>query len=305
MATVAEVVRSGRRGRITVSAVILGLGTIACGSNSNTVGSTGSDPSDISAELGFGTREFGLTDQEWTAAVEAVQAEIATCMAEAGFEYVPADVDAVELAMQSIRNEPGLTREQYKEQWGYGVTTRFDNVAKQIELGEQNLAIYYSLSDADQVAYDRTLYGEDPDATFSFQFDEEDFEPVGGCTLRAIETTFTDEQLDPDFVNPKDILVEQDGRVAEAELAWTDCMGEAGYEYEDQDEIIEEYGDRLDELLDGDEPEDLTGARAEALAELQREEIEVSLVDLECQINHVDDVVREVEIELFGKVVSG
>lgn len=305
MATVAEVVRSGRRGRITVSAVILGLGTIACGSNSNTVGSTGSDPSDISAELGFGTREFGLTDQEWTAAVESVQAEIATCMAEAGFEYVPADVDAVELAMQSIRNEPGLTREQYKEQWGYGVTTRFDNVAKQIELGEQNLAIYYSLSDADQVAYDRTLYGEDPDATFSFQFDEEDFEPVGGCTLRAIETTFTDEQLDPDFVNPKDILVEQDGRVAEAELAWTDCMGEAGYEYEDQDEIIEEYGDRLDELLDGDEPEDLTGARAEALAELQREEIDVSLVDLECQINHVDDVVREVEIELFGKVVSG
>lgn len=305
MATVAEVVRSGRRGRITVSAVILGLGTIACGSNSNTVGSTGSDPSDISAELGFGTREFGLTDQEWTAAVESVQAEIATCMAEAGFEYVPADVDAVELAMQSIRNEPGLTREQYKEQWGYGVTTRFDNVAKQIELGEQNLAIYYSLSDADQVAYDRTLYGEDTDATFSFQFDEEDFEPVGGCTLRAIETTFTDEQLDPDFVNPKDILVEQDGRVAEAELAWTDCMGEAGYEYEDQDEIIEEYGDRLDELLDGDEPEDLTGARAEALAELQREEIDVSLVDLECQINHVDDVVREVEIELFGKVVSG
>ncbi len=305
MATVVGRSRFGRRRRVTVSAVVLGLGTLACGSDSSTVGSTGSDPSDISAELGFGTREYGLTDEEWTTAVESVQAEIASCMAEAGFEYIPADVDTVELAMQSIRNEPGMTREEYKTQWGYGVTTRFDNVAKQIELGEQNLAIYDSLSDADQVAYDRTLYGEDADATFSFQFDEEDFEPVGGCTQRAIEATFTDEQLDPDFVNPKDILVEQDGRVAAAELAWTDCMGEAGYEYEDQDEIIEEYADRLDELLDGDDPEELSGARAEALSELQQEEIAVSLVDLECQINHVDDVVRDVEVELFGKVVSG
>ncbi len=260
---------------------------------------------DIAAELGFGTREYGLTDEEWTAAVESVQQEIASCMAEAGFEYIPADVDTVELAMAAVRTEPGMDRREYKTQWGFGVTTRFDNRVKEIELGEQNIAIYESLSEADKVAYDRTLYGEDPDATFAFQFDEEDFEPTGGCTLQAIEATFTEEQLDPNYVHPKDILIEQDGRVAEAELAWMDCMGDAGYDYEDQDEIIEEYGDRLDELLDGEDPENLSGEKAAALADLQAEEIAASLADLECQIAHTDELIRAVEVELFGKVVSG
>ncbi len=296
--------RVGWMGRTATLIVTVGLVAVACGSDSTTV-EAGSETSDIATELGFGTREFGLTDVEWTAAVESVQAEIATCMAEAGFEYIPADVDTVELAMKSIRNEEGVTAQEYKTQWGYGVTTRFDNVAKQIELGEQNLAIYESLSATDQVAYDRTLYGEDSDATFSFQFDEENFEPVGGCTLQAIEASFTEEQLDSNFVNPKDLLVEQDGRVATAELAWNECMAESGYDYEDQDEIIEEFDERLDELLDGDDPEDLTGSRTEQLADLQQEEIAVALADYECEVAHVNDVVRDVEIELFGKVVSG
>jgi hypothetical protein len=261
--------------------------------------------SDIAAELGFGTREFGLTDEEWTVAVESVQAEIASCMNAAGFEYIPAGVDTVELAMRSIRSEQGMTAEEYKSQWGYGKTTRFDNLAKQIELGEQNLAIHDSLSEADQVAYDRTLYGEDPEATFSFQFDEEDFEPVGGCTLQAIEASFTEEQLDPDFVNSKDLLIESDSRVDAAQLAWSDCLGEAGYDYKDQDEIIEEYGYRLDELVDGDNHEDLTGARADALASLQEEEIAVALVDYGCDMAHLDPVVLDVEVGLFGKVVGG
>lgn len=297
------------RPRRFVAAVTLGLIATACGGGDDAsqaaTGGAGAAPSEIERELGFGTREYGLTDAEWTASVEAVQERIAACMSEAGFEYVPADVDSVELAMSAVRTEPGMDREEYKKRWGYGVTTRFDNRVKEIELGERNLAIYEGLSPADQVAYDRTLYGEDPDATFAFQFDEEDFEPTGGCTREAIEASFPAEMLDPGFVNPKDILVEDDGRVEEADLAWADCMAEEGYEYEDQDDIIEEYGELLDELLDGDDPEELAGERADALEELQGEEIAVSLVDLDCQIKHLDDVIRQVEIELFGKVVSG
>ena len=295
---------SWRAPAITAATLAVSVVAAACGSGS-TPAASGSDTAAIEAELGFGTREFGLTDPEWTKAVESVQAEIAGCMSEAGFEYIPAGVDTVELAMQSIRTEAGMTREEYKQQWGFGKTTRFDNRAKQIELGEQNLAIYDSLSEADQIAYDRTLYGEDSDATFSFQFDEEDFEPVGGCTRKAIEASFTDEQLDPNYVHPKDILVEKDGRVAAAELAWSDCMGEAGYDYEDQDEIIEEYGDRLDELVGDEDPEELSGARLEELKQLQAEEIAAALADYRCSVEHLDQVIRDVEVELFGKVVSG
>jgi len=295
--------RGRRSPRWFAAVVLLSLLAAACGSASARplTGVT----TEIEKELGFGTREYGLTDAQWTIAVESVQEAIASCMADAGFEYIPADVDAVELAMQAVRTEPGVDRVAYKEEWGYGVTTRFDNRPKEIELGPQNIAIYNSLSPADQVAYDRTLYGDDPDATFSFHFDEEDFGPTGGCTRQAIDASFSDEQLDPNFVNPKDLYLEKDGRVTEAELNWADCMGEAGYDYEDQDEIIEELGDRLDELLAGDDPESLPPARAQALADLQAEEIAVSLVDVDCQIRFTDDVIREVEIELFGKVVSG
>ena len=117
---------------------------------------------------------------------------------------------------------------------------------------------------------------------------------------------FTPAQIKGAYVNPKDVLVESDPRIIEAADNWTECMRDAGYDYEDdQDEIIEEYEERLEELLGGDDPESLTGPRKAALEKLQREEIEVSLVDLECQIAHTDDVFHEVEIEVFGQPVSG
>jgi hypothetical protein len=83
-------------------------------------------------------------------------------------------------------------------------------------------------------------------------------------------------------------------------------MRARGYDYEeDQDEIIEEYGERLDELLEGDDPTTLTGERAAELKKLQAEEIKVSLADVECQIKHTDEIYRQVEIEVFGQPVSG
>ena len=83
-------------------------------------------------------------------------------------------------------------------------------------------------------------------------------------------------------------------------------MRSAGYDYEDdQDEIIEDYEQRLEELLGEDDPQSLTGHRLEQLRKLQQEEIAVSLVDLDCQIKHTDDVFRQVEIEVFGQPVSG
>ena len=252
-----------------------------------------------------GIKEFGLTEEEYAAAIEGVQAEIASCMAEAGFEYIPVDVQTIALAQSAIRAEPGMEDKAYKSQWGYGITTRFDNRVKEIELGP-NLAILDSLPEADRAAYERKLYGNDPDATFAFTFDEEDFETIGGCTRRAVEATFPEERLQETFVNPKDILIDEDPRILKADQDWVDCMNRAGYEYsDDQDEIIEEYQEELEALLGEDDPESLTGPRLDKLAELQSAEITVSLVDLDCQIEFVDHVYREVEIEVFGFPVSG
>lgn len=252
-----------------------------------------------------GTKEFGLTEVEFVNHIERTQRRIAACMRDAGFEYVPVDVRTVEEAQARMRMDPGYTRRSYKEKWGLGVTTRFDNPVRDVGLGP-NLEIWHSLPPADHEAYARTLWGDEPKSDFVFMFDEEDFSNAGGCTRKGLEGVFTPAQMKGTFVNPKDVLVENDPRIIEAQDDWTECMREAGYEYEDdQDEIIEEYEERLEELLGEDDPESLTGPRKAALEKLQQEEIEVSLVDLECQVAHTDDVFREVEIEVFGQPVSG
>ena len=64
--------------------------------------------------------------------------------------------------------------------------------------------------------------------------------------------------------------------------------------------MIEELEERLEALLDGGEPEDLDGPRLEQLQELQAEEIAISLLDVECQIDRIDDVEQLVETEILG-----
>lgn len=253
-----------------------------------------------------GVKEFGLTEEEFSAAVEKTQSLMASCMREAGFEYVPVDVQTIELAQKYVRSDPNISRHDYHAKWGYGETTRFDEPQATVGLGPQNLRIVNALPETDREAYERTLYGEDRHADFVWTLDEEDFSSTGGCTRKAVEQVFTPEQLKGTYVNPKDVLVDSDPRIVAARHDWSRCMRSHGYEYkEDQDEIIEEYGERLDELLDGDDPNGLTGQRAAALRKLQQEEIAVSLADLDCQIKHTDEIYRQVEIEVYGQPVSG
>lgn len=282
----------GTWGLLVAAACMLGLS--ACANSSPSAGE------DLP-----GTKEFGLTEEEFGQHVEDTQALIATCMTDAGFEYIPVDVKTIEAAQARVRTEPGYTRQTYKEKWGLAVTTRFDNPVRDTGLGP-NLQIHDRLPASEQDAYYQTLLGDDWHADFVFTLDEEDFSAAGGCTREAVEQVFTEDQLKGTYVNPKDVLVEEDERIIKAAKEWSTCMQERGYEYEeDQDEIIEEYEERLEELLDGDDPTTLTGARADELKKLQQEEIAVSLADLECQVLHTDEIFRKVEMEVFGERVSG
>jgi len=282
-----------RRGALVVAACTLAL--VGCG---------GDDKPGETVELP-GTKEFGLSEEEYVAHIEEAQAKIASCMADAGFEYVPVDVKTVEAGQARVRTEPGYTRRTFKEKWGLAVTTRFDNPVRDTGLGP-NLQIWKTLPPAQQDDYFQTLFGDDWNADFVFTFDEEDFSSTGGCTREAVEQVFTEEQVQGSYVNPKDVLVEEDERIIEAKENWSTCMQERGYEYEeDQDEIIEEYQERLEELLDGDDPQSLAGERAAALQQMQQEEIAVSLADLECQVKYTDEITRAVEFEIFGERISG
>jgi hypothetical protein len=252
-----------------------------------------------------GVREFGLSDAQFVDHVERTQALMAECMKRAGFEYVPVDVATIERAQASNRREPGLTDRQYHERWGYSISTRFDDPVRTIGLGP-NVQLMEGLSDADREAYEFTLLGPARDSDFAFTLDDEDFSSTGGCTREAVAQVFTPEQLEGTYVNPKDVLVEQDPRIIEAQNNWTTCMHEKGYNYkDDQDVIMEEYEERLDALLDGDDPATLTGERLDALHAMQAEEIKVSLADKDCEERYTDAVFAQVETEVFGRPVSG
>ena len=293
-----------RRGRRTtaLAAVAVLLAVTGCHSDG------GSDTAQNKGKPLPGIKEMGLTEVQFAQHIEKTQALIAKCMADAGFEYVPVDVKTIEAAQARVRQDPGYTRREFKEKWGLAVTTRFDDPVRDTGLGP-NLKIWKSLPAADREAYAHTLWGDDPTdplADFVFAFDEEDFSSTGGCTRKAVAQVFTPAQLKGSYVNPKDVLVENDPRIIEAQDNWTKCMRARGYDYEDdQDEIIEEYEKRLEELVGDDDPTKLTGARLAALHRLQQQEIKVSLADLDCQIKYTDDVFREVEIEIFGQPVSG
>jgi hypothetical protein len=253
-----------------------------------------------------GIKEFGLTEEQFAEKVEKTQSLMATCMRDAGFEYVPVNVKQIELAQKYVRTDPAVTRHDYHAKWGYGETTRFDEPSRRVGLGPQNLRIYEGLRPTEREAYDRTLYGEDRHADFVFTLDEEDFSPTGGCTRKAVAGVFPPGYLDGTFVNPKDVLIDGDARVVAAQRQWSRCMKAAGYNYrEDQDEIIDEYGERLDKLAGDTDPAELTGQRAADLRALQAAEVTVSLADLDCEIKHTDAVYRTVEIEVYGQPISG
>jgi hypothetical protein len=297
--------------RISAAVVALLMMGTACNSNSPAAAPSGSPAASSPAKSTkydpTRWREFGMTSEEYADHIQKVQAYLVECMAKAGFKYYPATVEQIEDAQDHVRLDlPKYPRVEYKKRWGYGATTRFDNRVKEVELGSQNLKNIEALSEADREAYERNMWGEDPEETFAWAFDEEDFSSTGGCTRKAVEANFTKDQIQGTYVNPKDVAVDQDPRVIKAVAEWKACMEAKGYEgYEDQDEIIEEFEKRLDELVGDEDPEELTGAKLQRLKALQQEEIKASLADVDCEIKHTDKVFQAVEIEIFGRRVSG
>lgn len=255
-------------------------------------------------------KEFGLTTEELVEKIEAVEPLIAECMNEAGFEYIPVDYLTIRKAMTSDKSAPGLSHEEYAAAFGYGISTQLDiadlppqlatDTIVQIGLGEQNVQIFKNLPEADQEAYNHTLFGENTQATFAYTLEAEDFSETGGCTRAAIEQVFSPEQMEASFYNPGDALIEQDPRVIAAIGDWAGCMREAGFDYNNPEEIESDIEDRLDAILDGADPAELSAEAQAALTELQGEERAVAVADLACEGEFITPVVDQVQTELYG-----
>lgn len=303
------------RAALLLIAVLLILPIAACGSGGtgSAAPPAGETPANEAAAALPGTEEFGLSREELVTRIEAVEGQIAQCMNEAGFEYVAADYDTVRQGMVADKSLPGLNEEEFITQYGYGISTLYTGLGPQasdtntpakIGLGERNVGVYSNLSPADQVAYNRALFGENQDATFAVALEAEDFSRTGGCTRAAIEQVFPAEQLSISYANPLDALIEQDPRMVAAFGEYADCIREAGFDYTHPEQIEADIRSRLEAITGGDPLDALSADATAALTELQGEERAVAGVAFGCEEEFLTPVEEQIQRELYARPVQ-
>lgn len=260
-----------------------------------------------------GTEEFGLTKKELVTSIEAVESLIAECMREAGFDYIAVDYGTVRKGMVADKSLPGLSEREYMVQYGFGISTLYTGLPPQlaeqdtpakIGLGEQNIRIFNALSPADQVAYNHTLFGEHPEASFAVAIEIEDFSQTGGCTRKAIEQVFKPEQLSASYYNPKDALINQDPRMVAALAKFSDCMRAEGFEYSHPDDIEPDIRKRLNAITNGLPLEALSADALAALQKLQAEERASAVLSFDCAERYFEPVEALIEIEMFASPIK-
>ena len=306
--------RAGQAALLLI-AVLFVISVAACGSGGagSTAPPAGGTAAGEAAAALPGTEEFGLSREELVTRIEAVEGLIAGCMSEAGFEYVAADYDTTRQGMVADKSLPGLSEEEFITQYGYGISTLYTGLGPQasdtstpakIGLGERNVGIFSNLSPADQVAYNRALFGENEDATFAVALEAEDFSRTGGCTRAAIEQVFAPEQLSITYANPLDALIEQDPRMITAFGEYADCIREAGFDYTHPEQIEIDIRSRLDAITGGDPLDVLSADATAALTELQGEERAVAQVAFGCEEEILTPVEEQIQRELFARPVQ-
>ena len=228
-----------------------------------------------------------------------VEGEIRNCMRAQGFDYVPLDPLVQERALTGEVQ----TEEEFIKRFGSGISTLFDR-GLGVKQTDPNERIRKSLSETDRAAYDRTLRGENPRATFAEAVDSGDFSELGGCTKQASEAEFGGTAVVTALIGKLDELDErilQDQRMLKATEKWSACMRAQGYQYENDSEIEEDLTKRFQTIVGSDvkagataPPDPAANYDRAALAELQREEVEISVADLECEDREIDPVERVV-----------
>ena len=264
--------------------------------------------------VGPGATEFGLTLRQLVEYVEKVEALISKCMRDQGFEYVAVDYITVRKGMDTHKNMPGVSEEEFIGKYGFGVSTMYTGQPPQLAtgyspakvgLGERNVQIYKNLSPADQVAYNRALLGENTDATFAVGLDTENFSRTGGCTRKAIEQVFEPEQLKATYYNPKDALINKDPRMKAALREYAAEMHRAGFDY-NTDEVETDIRERLAALTSGGTVlvEKMSPDQVAALKKLQNYERRVAAKDYELSEKLLDPVEAKIEEEMYPRIVK-
>jgi hypothetical protein len=272
----------------------LGLAT-GCGSDgSNSGEAIAKQPAgDVEEQLGF-------SDDGILARQSRVEASLRDCMKNEGFDYVPVDPVAQRAA---VFGSSRMSEEDFIAQFGYGISTAWGRGGATADPNER---IRTGLGAADRRAYEQALWGEGTGTTFASAVDTGDFSDLGGCTKKATEEVFGGARVLTQLVNRLDQMEErllQDQRMVRAVESWSECMAQAGYRYEEPEEIDEDLKERMEELVGKLPGQFATGPAAgeaqpsydrAALARLQRDEVQTAVADHSCERKTIEPVEKKV-----------
>lgn len=336
----------GRVKRVFVLLFAICLVATACGSEDpgNAAGSA-AEAETLDEFFGWSEpspEEQAAEEEKWRQREREMQEEIAQCMAEQGFEYKPV-IWEEEFGFAGLGDEEDLTEEEWKLKYGYGVfAMMLEDMQRWEEEGppeedfvDPNMEYMESLSESEREAYEKALWGDWEGHAPEPQFDEEgneiwvepDWSEIGGCQNTVQQEYFggeeeawqeLDKELQPAW-EELDQWINTDARVVELNQAWSACMAEKGYDFENEEAIHEHLFGLEEGLWSQAEPppdwepteeelEDMGAfgpgvdeADVQALAD---EELAIASADVECAGNmheEIDEISREYESEFIEK----
>ncbi|MGH1504930.1 MAG: hypothetical protein ACRBI6_15350 [Acidimicrobiales bacterium] len=310
----------------------------ADGDASETVAADFEYESPIYDFLGVDTDFDEDSEQQWIDQANEAEQRIAACMREQGFDYTPVDQGQY-MSFEGPDDEMEWGSREWTEKWGFGHSTMFfgqsqvgpdlvgyddsfDQQMMEDDFVDPNWDYMETLSDGERQAYERALWGNQPE--FSEDMTEEEMDALweswepDGCQ----NTAWMDPESNPEqafwmeFGDELDEIyqrVQADPRVIAALADVEACVAEAGqpwlvdeeqweYFYEQLEGIGPDYEEMEDPLTAaGLDPETMSEAEIEAfyadyepepmllsdadlavLAEVQAEEIAMAIAYDDC-----------------------
>lgn len=215
-------------------ALVLALACVGCSGGGSSAPSASptpvpTGPGPLEQYLGHGDFE-GRSAGEVAAEVAAHENAVAACMADLGFEYVPATLDPSTFRQDD--DGPLRGTREFAERYGYGIGDGPEVEPGQFTFeldGSKNHAYRETLSPAAQERWDEALYG-----AMTVEGDQTVSDGSGCADLPRLRTGDDVAYLQGVAQEARDFLesleTAADPRLAEIDTAWASCMADEGYD---------------------------------------------------------------------------
>lgn len=206
-------------------------------------------------------------EARWSLSAGASEADVAACMGESGFQYVPGDDAAGQLALSQT-----MPADEFAARFGFGATAYGLGLIDDTVV-EPNGDYLATLSPAEQEAFDSAVRAclesaptGNPDAVL---------EPGGSAAIAVVVDRYGD-------------VITNDERVIDALAKWKTCLSESGFDFDAPDAMRASFFNRQ------------VGLSTSELQTLYDEEIAVSIANVSCEAPY-RDVYRQVVADRFGE----